>query len=180
VDWVAPDELVLLAPLDDDGGRSSDVARKQALGMVQDVAAAVGRPCANGGAAGRTGALAEPLALARRIAKVAPAEPRPRALYTVNDMFVELSVAQTPQVDGWMRTLAEQLRAGSDLIRTLDAYYRHDMSRADTAAALHIHPRTLDYRLRRVHALTDLDPATTRGVRIFSTLATRAKAEGWS
>jgi sugar diacid utilization regulator len=54
------------------------------------------------------------------------------------------------------------------------------MSRIPAATALCIHPRTLDYRLRRVRALTGVDPASTRGVRILSTVATRALAEGWS
>ena len=180
MDWIEPGEFVMLVPVDGDGGRVPDVARKQALGLIRDVAAAVGRPCATGAAVGKVGALAEPLALARRISKVVPAEPTPRELYTVDEMFIEMSVAGTPQVDGWMRAFAERLRAGSNLIRTLDAYYRHDMSRVAAATALCIHPRTLDYRLRRVRALTDIDPSSTRGVRIFSTLATRALAEGWS
>ena len=47
-------------------------------------------------------------------------------------------------------------RSGATLRRTLDAWFAHDESAAATAAALHIHRNTLDYRLRRVEELTGL------------------------
>jgi hypothetical protein len=180
MDWVEPDELVILAPIDGHDPSGLDLARDHTLDLVREMVTAVGRPCAIGAIPGQVRALAEPLALARRISKVTPPEPAPRALYTVDDVFIELSVAETPQIDGWMRALTERLRTGSNLIRTLDAYYRHDMSRHDAATALCIHPRTLDYRLRRVRTLTGVDPASTRGVRLLSTVATLALAKGWS
>jgi hypothetical protein len=180
MDWVEPNELVILAPIDRPDPGGLDLARDQTLDLVREMVTAVGRPCAIGAMAGQVHALTEPFALARRISKVIPAEPTPRALYTVDDVFIELSVADAPQIDGWMRALAERLRTGSNLIRTLEAYYRHDMSRVAAATALCIHPRTLDYRLRRIRTLTGVDPASTRGVRLLSTVATRALAEGWS
>ncbi|MBW8897417.1 MAG: helix-turn-helix domain-containing protein [Massilia sp.] len=64
---------------------------------------------------------------------------------------------------GWQ---AEQLRlpvarlardrSGVTLRRTLEAWFAHNESAAATAAALHIHRNTLDYRLRRVEELTGL------------------------
>ncbi len=47
-------------------------------------------------------------------------------------------------------------RSGATLRRTLDAWFAHNESAAATAAALHIHRNTLDYRLRRVEELTGL------------------------
>ena len=47
-------------------------------------------------------------------------------------------------------------RSGATLRRTLDAWFAHDESASATAAALHIHRNTLDYRLRRVEELTGL------------------------
>ncbi len=95
------------------------------------------------------------------------------------DVFVELAVADVPFVDAWLRTVARRLEPGPDLLRTLDAYYRHDMSRGSTAEALNVHPRTLDYRLRRVRELTDLDPGSTHGVRVLSTAVTRSLSGAW-
>jgi carbohydrate diacid regulator len=47
-------------------------------------------------------------------------------------------------------------RSGATLRRTLDAWFAHNESAAATAAALHIHRNTLDYRLRRIEELTGL------------------------
>jgi DNA-binding PucR family transcriptional regulator len=65
-------------------------------------------------------------------------------------------------------------------VTTLDAYYRSDMNRLLTAASLHIHPRTLDYRLRRVRELTGIEPGSTHGVRVLSTAVARMLAGAWS
>lgn len=48
-------------------------------------------------------------------------------------------------------------RSGSQLRRTLDAWFANGESATATAAALHIHRNTLDYRLRRIEELTGLD-----------------------
>ncbi|MGC9669475.1 PucR family transcriptional regulator [Planosporangium sp. 12N6] len=170
--WLASDELVLLTP----GG--GDTARVRALEQVRDVAAAVGQPCQVGSADGAVGHLAESLGWAREASRVAPPEDRPTRLYTVADLFVEIAVARTPQVDAWLRTFAKGLAAGSNLVATLHAFYCHDMDRTATAAALRIHPRTLDYRLQRVREITGVDPRSTSGVRVLSTAVARLLAGG--
>ncbi|MDG4863407.1 helix-turn-helix domain-containing protein, partial [Streptomyces sp. T-3] len=40
--------------------------------------------------------------------------------------------------------------------------------RRPTAAELHVHPNTVDYRLRRISELTGLDPANTADVPLLS------------
>ncbi|WP_344525153.1 helix-turn-helix domain-containing protein [Streptomyces albiaxialis] len=159
--------------------------------LVRDAVQALGRPCAAGTATAPLPELADALALARRISAAAP--PRPAASgrsghslrpgnsghpgpYTLADVFVELAVADAPSVDAWLRTVAGLLTRGPDLLLTLDAYYRHDMNRVAAADALNVHPRTLDYRLRRVRDLTGLHPGSTHGVRVLSTVVARALA----
>ncbi len=149
--------------------------------FVRDVAQALGRPCAAGTATSPLSEIADALDLARRISRAAPlrrASARPRP-HTVSDVFVELALADAPSVDAWLHTVGRSLQPGPDLLVTLDAYYRHDMHRGATAAALNVHPRTLDYRLRRVRELTGIDPGSTRGVRIFSSVVTRRLSEAW-
>ena len=65
---------------------------------------------------------------------------------------------------------------GPDLVRTLDVSYRNDMNRLRAAVALHIHPRTLDYRLRRVREVTAADPGSTKGVRVLTAAVARLLA----
>jgi len=44
----------------------------------------------------------------------------------------------------------------------LHAYYAHDLSIQETADALHIHKNTLQYRLKRIHEKSGLDPRKFR------------------
>ncbi|RSM91491.1 PucR family transcriptional regulator [Kibdelosporangium aridum] len=173
--WREPDELVALLPC---GG--TEAAEERALGLARDFAQMVGRPCATGAATGRIHALADTVALARRVSREAPVETVPRHLRTMADVFVELGVTQLPQVDEWLRGIAQRLADGPDLVSTLDVYYRHDMNRLNTAGALRIHPRTLDYRFRRVRELVGIDPGSLHGVRVLSAVVARVRAGRWS
>ncbi|GAB3896390.1 helix-turn-helix domain-containing protein [Kibdelosporangium lantanae] len=156
-------ELVAVMPADQNG----------ILALVQDIAGLSG-PIAVGTAVGPVTTLADTVALARRVSGVVRAEPVPQRLYTVADVFIEIGVAGLADIDRWLRHIACQLTTGPDLLATLSAYYRHDLNRTETAAALNIHPRTLDYRLRRTRELIGLDPASTHGIRVLTTAVQRA------
>ncbi|MFE6282688.1 PucR family transcriptional regulator [Streptomyces sp. NPDC057877] len=180
-----PGELIALVP-----DTAADTPRPpavpdhvpdRALDLLRDFALTVGRPCAAGTATAPRSALADALDRARRISAAAPPRRASARLrpYTMVDVFVELAVADVPSVDRWLHTVARHLEGGPDLLVTLDAYYRHDMNRAATATVLNVHPRTLDYRLRRVRDLTGIDPASTHGVRVLDTAVTRHLSGAW-
>jgi hypothetical protein len=175
--WHEPDEFIALLPAKGNGETNGIEVHERALDFARDFAHAVERPCSLGAASGRTHYLGEAVALARRISRVAPAERTPSRLPMLPDVFVELSVSQEPQVDQWLRELGQRLSTGPDLVTTLDAFYRHDMNRLNTAGALRIHPRTLDYRLQRVRELVGINPGSTHGVRTFSAAVSRLLAE---
>lgn len=149
--------------------------------LVQDFAQVLSRPCAIGTATAPLADLTDALERARRISRAAQLS-RPGArlrAHTVADVFVELAVADVPFVDDWLRTVARRLEDGPDLLRTLDAYYHHDMHRGTTATALSVHTRTLDYRLRRVRELTGINPGSTHGVRVLSAVVARRLSGAW-
>lgn len=149
--------------------------------LVRDFAQALARPCAIGTATAPLADLTDALERARRINRAAQLS-RPSArlrAHTVADVFVELAVADVPFVDDWLRTVAHRLEDGPDLLRTLDAYYHHDMHRGATATALNVHTRTLDYRLRRVRELTGINPGSTHGVRVLSAVVARRLSGAW-
>ncbi|MFD9891650.1 PucR family transcriptional regulator [Amycolatopsis sp. NPDC059027] len=173
--WRESDELVALLP-----GDNAEAAEERAIRLVGDFARLIERPCATGAASGNVRALGDTFALARRISRVAPLETVPSHLCSLADVFVELGVAHLPPVDDWLREFARRLTSGPDLVTTLDAYYRHDMNRMNTAGALRIHPRTLDYRFHRVRELVGLDPGSRQGVRVLSTVVTHVRAGRWS
>ncbi|MFC6018316.1 PucR family transcriptional regulator [Plantactinospora solaniradicis] len=168
VTWLAVDEVAVLAP--------GNVPKAKILQWVRRATAVIGQPCGVGAAQGAVGGLAETLAWAREASRVAPPQDRPERLPEIADLFVEMAVARTPAVDGWLRRYAKALATGPDLVATLCAYYANDMNRTSTAAALHIHPRTLDYRLRRVREVAGIDPCSTVGVRLLSATVARTLA----
>ncbi|MGB3442600.1 MAG: helix-turn-helix domain-containing protein [Actinophytocola sp.] len=165
--WREPDEFVALVPAD----------QRQAAGaLIAEIAEIAGQPCSVGVAECPPGELGEAFALAQRISRVTPAERSPTHLYTVTDVLLELGAAELPEIDRWLRDLAGLLADGPDLVGTLNVYYRNDLNRPRAAASLHIHARTLDYRLRRIRALTGIDPGTTHGIRVLSTVVSRSIA----
>lgn len=174
--WTEPAEFLLVAPVDDPTVTVTPEAEATALPVTHDFAEMVGRPCAIGAAVGRQHGLAETTTLARQISMVAPAQPKPARLNTLSDNFVELSAARLPVVDDWLHDLESRLANGPDLIATLDAFYRNDMNRLKTAAALRIHPRTLAYRLHRARDIVGAHPASPKGVRILTTAVARKLA----
>jgi sugar diacid utilization regulator len=165
--WYGHDEFVALLPAEQE---------TNATKLISDLAEIVGRPFSVGTATGPASALAEAFALARRVSRVTRAESTPSHLYTAADVFIELGAAELPEIDRWLHHLAQRLTDGPDLVETLDAYYRHDLNRPRAAAALRIHPRSLDYRLQRVHELAGIDPVTIQGIRILSTVVSRVLA----
>ncbi|WP_215451949.1 CdaR family transcriptional regulator [Streptomyces sp. ATCC 21386] len=186
-------ELIALVPVNSGGARAENVpphtvadflpelAPEHAADLVRDVAQALGRPCAVGTADAPLPELSDALDRARRISDTAPVRRASARLrpHTLADLFVELSVADVPFVDAWLRTLSDRLATGPDLLVTLDMYYRNDMNRGATATALNVHTRTLDYRLRRVRELTGMDPGSTRGVRALSAAVARRQSGAW-
>jgi hypothetical protein len=174
ISWRAPEEFIALVGTD--GVVSAD---DRALAVARDFGQLVELPCAVGAAECGPGELAAALEQARQVCQVAPLTVRPGVVFQRTDLFAELSVAKVPRAELWLRDVARRIADGPDLIATLDSFYRNNMARTVTAAALRIHPRTLDYRLQRVRELTGLDPLSVKGVRILSTAVTRALAGAW-
>jgi hypothetical protein len=80
----------------------------------------------------------------------------------LEEFLPELLLARSPRlaamleerVYGPLESAAE--KGGADLLTTLEAFLEAALDRRAAADALHVHPNTLDYRLRRIEELTDL------------------------
>jgi len=68
-------------------------------------------------------------------------------------------------------------RRSSGLLETLAAFFDCDLDRRRTAGHLHVHPNTLDYRLRRIAELTGLDPSRPRDLVLLELALIRRKIE---
>ena len=102
---------------------------------------------------------------------------RPPGGYLLQDVLLEYQLTRPSDAHEALSGLLDPLDRNPDLPHTLAVYLEHDLDRRRTAAALHVHPNTLDYRLRRIVELTGLDPATSRGLQLLgAALAARRLA----
>ena len=105
------------------------------------------------------------LGIARRLG-------RPPGVYLLGDVLLEYQLTRDSDARPLLAGLLDPLAANADLLRTLEAYFSHDLDRRSTAGSLHVHPNTLDYRLRRIAALTGLDPARPTGQQLLAAALT--------
>ncbi|MFF9062874.1 PucR family transcriptional regulator [Streptomyces sp. NPDC014882] len=100
----------------------------------------------------RNGAL-----LAADVRKVAEAVGRPPGPYRLADVLLEYQLTRPGPALAQLSSLLAPLAGKPELLATLKAYLSSDMDRRGAAERLSVHPNTLDYRLRRITALTGLD-----------------------
>ncbi|MEU0792148.1 helix-turn-helix domain-containing protein [Amycolatopsis sp. NPDC005961] len=99
---------------------------------------------------------------------------RPPGLYRLDDVLVEYQLTRPGEARDRLAAVLAPLDAHPELVETLSTYLELDTNRRRTAARLHVHPNTVDYRLRRVRDLTDIDPLHPAGLpRIIAALAAR-------
>jgi hypothetical protein len=89
---------------------------------------------------------------------------RPPGLYRLDDVLVEYQLTRPGAARDRLAAALEPLEAHPELVETLETYLALDTNRRRTAARLHVHPNTVDYRLRRVRDLTGIDPLHPTGL----------------
>ncbi|MFH8683719.1 helix-turn-helix domain-containing protein [Streptomyces lydicus] len=155
---------VLLLPLDPDGD-PAHTAREIAarLGTALHVSVTVGASAPVAAPAARPAAVADAYAEARRCREALCALGRVGQGAAAADFgFLGLLLADTRDVDGFVRrTLGAvadyDARRGTELLRTLGAYFACGMSPARTKDELHVHVNTVAQRLERVGRLLGPD-----------------------
>jgi hypothetical protein len=137
--------------------------------VIDDIAKAAGAPVI-AGAAGCTSTddLARAARQAHDVLALARRLDRAPGVYLLSDVLLEYQLTRDSDARPVLAGLLDPLDANPDLILTLEAYVAHELDRRATAGALHVHPNTLDYRLRRVARLTGLDPARPTGLQLLA------------
>ena len=92
---------------------------------------------------------------------------RPPGLYRLDDVLLEYVLTRPSDAGNRLSSVLSPLDQGPELVATLDGYFAADFDRRKAAAALNIHPNTLDYRLRRVSELTGLSVSTAHGLQVL-------------
>ena len=135
-------------------------------GLVDQLQQAAGAPVRVGAAqASSVRGVAPAASQAREVLRLAPPEP---GLYVLRDVLLDYQLSRPSDAQGPLAALLDPLERFPDLLRTLEAYLCEDLDRRRTAAVLHVHPNTLDYRLKRIVELTGLEPASTRGLQMLA------------
>ena len=148
------------------GGVVLLAASADAAVVARELQAAAGAPVRVAAApAASTDEVAAAAAQAREVLHLAPPGP---GLYVLRDVLLDYQLSRPSEAQQHLAALLDPLERFPDLLRTLEAYLEQDLDRRRTAAALYVHPNTLDYRLRRVVELSGLDPATTSGLQLLA------------
>ena len=150
------------------GGDDLDAEVEALPKLIDAIAAAAGVEvtagaacCGSDGLPGTARQARDVLALVRKLG-------RPPGLYLLDDVLLEYQLTRPSDALPALAGLLTPLDRNPDLLLTLETYVEHDLDRRRTAAALHVHPNTLDYRLRRIVELTRLEPSTARGLQLLA------------
>ncbi|MGM7645957.1 PucR family transcriptional regulator [Nocardia sp. JW2] len=99
----------------------------------------------------------ELLDLVRGIAK-------PAGLYELSDLAIEYQLTRPGPARNHLAAVIAPLTDYPELLETLKVYMATGLNRKAAARRINVHPNTIDYRLRRVSSLTDLDLTTAEGI----------------
>lgn len=128
-------------------------------GLIAEATRAAGVPVT--AAAETTEPAAVPAAVARNteIVGLVARTGRPAGLYRLADVLLEYQLSRPSEALNGLARLLHPLEDKPELLHTLETYLAHGLDRRAAAAALHVHPNTVDYRIRRIGRLTGLSPA---------------------
>ena len=161
-----PDGGPVLLPVFDDDPQDL-LARLPDL--IETLNAAAGAPVMAGTAyAERLTDVPQQLAQASDVLGVAERTGRSPGVYRISDVLLEYQLSRPSDALPMLADLLDPLGGSPDLLLTLDRYLARDLDRRSTAADLHVHPNTLDYRLRRIVELTGLNPGTASGLQLLA------------
>ncbi|MEU1981208.1 helix-turn-helix domain-containing protein [Nocardia sp. NPDC019395] len=88
----------------------------------------------------------------------------PAAVYRFDDLALEYQLTRPGPGRDQLGSLLDPLDEHPELTRTLQIHIANNLNRQRTARALHIHPNTVDYRLKRIGELTGLDTNEAPGL----------------
>ncbi|MFE9789478.1 PucR family transcriptional regulator [Nocardia salmonicida] len=92
----------------------------------------------------------ELLELVRRLGQVG-------GVHRFSDFALEYQLSRPGPAREYLRTVLEPLAQHPELLETLRCHVANDLNRRKTARMLHLHTNTVDYRIRRIAALTGFD-----------------------
>ncbi|MGA3525658.1 PucR family transcriptional regulator [Melissospora conviva] len=161
-----------LMPVADGTG---EALRAPLRSFVEELATLLGTPARAATALAPDGAAVPAAAAeAREVLDVARRLARPAGLYELDDLLLEVQLSRPSPAADRLAARVQPLLRRADLLLTVRTFIAAGQSRRHAARLLHVHPNTLDYRLRRVAVLTAMDPVDPDGIRLLSAALTVA------
>ncbi|MGW4897077.1 PucR family transcriptional regulator [Kitasatospora sp. NPDC004240] len=142
-------------------------------GVMDDLSRAAAVPLTAGAAIGPPERTPDAVRLATEVRDTAVVFQRPPGAYLLDDLLIEHQLTRPGAARDHLADLLAPVADKPDLLPTLRGYLRTNLNRRDVAAELHVHPNTVDYRIRRIAALTGMNPAD-HGDRVKLTAALAA------
>jgi hypothetical protein len=154
----------VLSSLTPDGGLALLPGEDPPLERIfADVTRSAGTPVTVAAVAASPSEVAAAAVLAREVLAVAMRSGP--GLYRLADVLLEYQLSRPSAALGPLASIVGPLT--EELVQTLEVYLRRG-SRRPAASELHVHPNTVDYRLRRVAELTGLDPTRIEHVTLLA------------
>lgn len=124
--------------------------------LVAALRTAAGAEITAGAGAAQPVAVATAAKVARDVLDVARRAGRAPGVYQLDDVLLDYQLSRPSAARERLASLLDPVADSAELLGTVRAFLRIG-GRRETARELHVHPNTVDYRLRRVQDLTGLD-----------------------
>nr|WP_246326246.1 PucR family transcriptional regulator [Actinomycetospora corticicola] len=140
-----------------DGPDAPDPLLRRLRNLARDLVVVAGADLRTAVVSARTDDVRAAAELAREVLRVAGLGGGHEAVVQLRDVAVEYQLTRPgPALDALAARL-DRLDGHPELERTLHSWLRHDCARRATAADLHVHPNTVDHRVRRIAEMIGLD-----------------------
>lgn len=143
-------------------------------GLVESVSGAAAVEITAGAAFAAADGVGPAAAIAKEVREIAYAAQYPPGVYRLDDVALEFQLSRPGPAREVLAALVEPLTRAPELLATLSVHLRCGLNRRRTGRELHVHPNTVDYRLRKIADLTGLDATSPDHlVRIRAALVAR-------
>ncbi|MFD8080827.1 PucR family transcriptional regulator [Kitasatospora sp. NPDC059722] len=126
---------------------------------MEDLGRAARAPLTAGAAICAPDRVPDAVRLATEVRDTAVVFQRPPGAYLLDDLLIEHQLTRPGAARDHLAELLVPIADKPDLLPTLRLYLQSNLNRREVAAQQHVHPNTVDYRIRRIAALTGLNPA---------------------
>ncbi|MEU5956106.1 helix-turn-helix domain-containing protein [Streptomyces sp. NPDC047525] len=177
---LSADEGLALIPSETAPDRAPEADRARLENLTRSLITVSGVPLTAGVAASAPAGVPHAVRLATELRDTAVGTGRPPGVYPLTALLLDYQLTRASPARAHLAALLSPLAEGPDLTATLRTYFASNLDRRRTAERLHVHPNTVDYRLRRIAALTGLDVAAHTDLLTLRAALTAYDASGTS